>query len=43
VNPVVAVGLGAAVAGEAVAPRALGALVLILSGVAMLAFRRQAA
>ncbi len=43
VNPVVAVGLGAAVAGESVAPRAVGALVLILSGVAMLALRRQAA
>ncbi|HET7789132.1 MAG TPA: drug/metabolite exporter YedA [Myxococcales bacterium] len=37
VNPVVAVGLGAAVAGEAVAPRAIGALALILGGVAMLA------
>jgi drug/metabolite transporter (DMT)-like permease len=43
VNPVVAVGLGAAVAGEAVAPRAVGALALILGGVAMLALRRQAA
>ena len=43
VNPVVAVGLGAAVAGESVAPRALGALALILGGVAMLAIRRQAA
>lgn len=43
VNPVVAVGLGAAMAGETVAPRAVGALVLILSGVAMLALRRQAA
>src|SRR6267142_1368483 len=43
VNPVVAVGLGAAVAGESVAPRAVGALALILSGVAMLALRRQAA
>jgi len=43
VNPVVAVGLGAAVAGEAVAPRAVGALVLILGGVAMLALRRQPA
>jgi hypothetical protein len=35
VNPVVAVGLGAVVAGEAVAPRAIGALALILGGVAM--------
>src|SRR3989441_5042208 len=43
VNPVVAVGLGAAVAGESVAPRAIGALALILGGVAMLAIRRQAA
>ena len=43
VNPVVAVGLGAAVAGESVAPRAVGALALILGGVAMLAIRRQAA
>jgi drug/metabolite transporter (DMT)-like permease len=42
VNPVVAVGLGAALAGETVAPRAVGALALILSGVAMLALRRQA-
>src|SRR5712664_1276287 len=43
VNPVVAVGLGAALAGERVAPRAVGALALILGGVAMLALRRQAA
>jgi drug/metabolite transporter (DMT)-like permease len=43
VNPVVAVGLGAAVAGEAVAPRAVGALALILGGLAMLALRRQTA
>jgi len=43
VNPVVAVGLGAMLAGESVAPRAVGALALILSGVAMLALRRQAA
>ena len=43
VNPIVAVGLGAALAGEAVAPRALGALGLILGGVAMLALRRQPA
>jgi drug/metabolite transporter (DMT)-like permease len=43
VNPVVAVGLGAAIAGESIAPRAVGALALILSGVAMLALRRQAA
>jgi len=43
VNPVVAVGLGAALAGESVAPRAVGALALILGGVAMLALRRQAA
>jgi drug/metabolite transporter (DMT)-like permease len=43
VNPVVAVGLGAAIAGETVAPRAVGALALILGGVAMLAIRRQAA
>src|SRR5437867_3592016 len=43
VNPVVAVGLGAAVAGESVAPRAVGALALILGGVAMLAIHRQAA
>ena len=43
VNPVVAVGLGAALAGESVAPRAVGALALILSGVAMLALRRQTA
>jgi drug/metabolite transporter (DMT)-like permease len=40
VNPVIAVGLGAALAGEAVAPRAVGALGLILGGVAMLALRR---
>jgi drug/metabolite transporter (DMT)-like permease len=43
VNPVVAVGLGAALANESVAPRAVGALVLILSGVALLALRRQVA
>ena len=43
VNPVVAVGLGAAIAGETVAPQAVGALALILGGVAMLALRRQAA
>jgi drug/metabolite transporter (DMT)-like permease len=43
VNPVVAVSLGAAVAGESIAPRAVGALALILGGVAMLALRRQAA
>lgn len=43
VNPVVAVGLGAALAHESVAPRAVGALALILGGVAMLAFRRQVA
>ncbi|HTO95808.1 MAG TPA: drug/metabolite exporter YedA [Myxococcales bacterium] len=43
VNPVVAVGLGAAIAGETVAPRAVGALALILGGMAMLALRRQAA
>ncbi|HEX9577755.1 MAG TPA: EamA family transporter, partial [Myxococcales bacterium] len=43
VNPVVAVGLGAALAGETVAPRALGALALILGGVALIAFRRRAA
>lgn len=43
VNPVVAVGLGAAVAGEAVAPRAVGALALILGGVAMLALGRKPA
>jgi drug/metabolite transporter (DMT)-like permease len=43
VNPVVAVGLGAALAGETVAPRALWALALILGGVALLAFRRRAA
>jgi drug/metabolite transporter (DMT)-like permease len=40
VNPVIAVGLGAALAGEAIAPRAVGALGLILSGVAMIALRR---
>ena len=40
VNPVVAVSLGALLAGEAVAPRAIGALGLILGGVAMLALRR---
>jgi drug/metabolite transporter (DMT)-like permease len=43
VNPVVALGLGAALAGETVAPQAVGALALILGGVAMLALRRQAA
>ena len=37
------VGLGAGVAGQSVAPRALGALALILGGVAMLAIRRQSA
>lgn len=40
VNPIVAVALGAALAGEAVAPAALGALVLILAGVALLAMER---
>jgi drug/metabolite transporter (DMT)-like permease len=43
VNPIVAVGLGAALAGETIAPRAVGALGLILGGVAMLALRRQPA
>jgi len=43
VNPIVAVGLGAAIAGETVAPQAMGALVLILGGVAMLALKRQTA
>jgi drug/metabolite transporter (DMT)-like permease len=43
VNPVVALGLGAVLAGETVAPQAVGALALILGGVAMLALRRQAA
>lgn len=43
VNPGVALGLGAALAHESVAPRAPGALALILGGVAMLAFRRQVA
>jgi drug/metabolite transporter (DMT)-like permease len=43
VNPVIAVFLGAALAGEAVAPHALGALGLILGGVAMLALRRATA
>lgn len=43
VNPVVAVLLGAAVAGETVAPQSVGALALILGGVAMLALGRQVA
>src|SRR5438309_902082 len=37
VNPVIAVGLGALLAGEAVAPHAVGALGLILGGVAVIA------
>jgi drug/metabolite transporter (DMT)-like permease len=40
VNPVVAVGLGAALGGEAIAPTAVWALGLILSGVAIVATRR---
>jgi len=40
VNPLVAVGLGAALAHETIAPSALGALALILCGVGLLAFRR---
>lgn len=39
VNPLVALVLGAAFYGETVAPRAVGALLLILSGVALLALR----
>src|SRR5437879_3162201 len=40
VNPVIALALGAALAGEAIAPRSLGALGLILGGVAMVALSR---
>lgn len=43
VNPIVAVGLGAGLAHEAVAPGALGALALILGGVGLLAFQRSSA
>jgi drug/metabolite transporter (DMT)-like permease len=43
VNPIVAVGLGAALAGESVAPRAAFALVLILGGVALVAVQKQQA
>jgi len=43
VNPLVALALGAAVFGETVAPRAVGALILILGGVALLALRSSAA
>ena len=43
VNPIVAVALGALLAGESVGPRALGALVLILGGVALVAFQKQQA
>lgn len=39
VNPMVALALGAAFYGEKVTPRALGALALILGGVALLAWR----
>ena len=39
VNPMVALALGAAFYGEKVAPRAVGALGLILGGVALLAWR----
>jgi drug/metabolite transporter (DMT)-like permease len=41
VNPVIAVGLGALLAGEAVAPRAVGALGLILGGVAVIATHKR--
>ena len=40
VNPVVAVGLGAAIGGEAIAPTAVWALALILTGVGIVATRR---
>ena len=40
VNPVVAVGLGAGFAHEVVAPNAVGALALILGGVALVMFQR---
>ena len=40
VNPVVAVGLGAGLAHESIAPSAIGALALILGGVALLALQR---
>jgi drug/metabolite transporter (DMT)-like permease len=40
VNPIVAVGLGALLAGEAVAPAAIAALLLILSGVGLIAAQR---
>ena len=40
VNPVVAVGLGAGLAHETLAPSALGALALILGGVALVALQR---
>ena len=40
VNPVVAVGLGAGLAHERIAPSALGALALILGGVALVALQR---
>ena len=42
VNPVVAVGLGAGFLHEAVAPNAVGALALILGGVALVMFQRTA-
>ncbi len=42
VNPIVAVALGALLAGESVSPRAIGALVLILGGVALVALQKQA-
>jgi drug/metabolite transporter (DMT)-like permease len=40
VNPVVAVGLGAALGGESIAPNAVWALILILSGVGIVAAQR---
>jgi drug/metabolite transporter (DMT)-like permease len=43
VNPIVAVALGAALAGEAVGPRAVAALALILAGVGLVAFQKQQA
>jgi drug/metabolite transporter (DMT)-like permease len=39
VNPMVALALGAAFYGETIAPRAVGALAMILGGVALLALR----
>jgi drug/metabolite transporter (DMT)-like permease len=41
VNPIVAVGLGALVLGERVTPLALGAMVLVLAGVALVALAKR--